>query len=176
MPVEILDFFRALGVPLSGMYGLSSRRGRVPQESVRCVGTVGRAIPGEELQLAATAVLSVGERVPRLSRRPGARRVLDADGWLHTGDVGVLDGGTCASSIARGAHHHRERQERVAREPRSALKAQPLIGQACAIGDGEPYLVALVVLDPDVPVWAARQGIAGRVDAASLSARAADDS
>ena len=42
----------------------------------------------------------------------------------------------------------------------AALKAQPLVGQACAVGDGEPYIVALVVLDPDVaPVWAARHGI-----------------
>jgi long-chain acyl-CoA synthetase len=44
----------------------------------------------------------------------------------------------------------------------AALKAQPLIGQACVVGDGEPYLAALLVLDPDVaPAWAASHGATG---------------
>ena len=52
----------------------------------------------------------------------------------------------------------------------AALKAQPLIGQACAIGDGEPYIVALVVLDAEIAgVWAARHGI----DAGSVPERQA---
>src|SRR5262249_5382194 len=52
----------------------------------------------------------------------------------------------------------------------AALRAQPLIAQACAIGDGEPYLVALVVLDAEVaPVWAANRGLTGLTDVASLA-------
>ena len=53
----------------------------------------------------------------------------------------------------------------------AALKAQPLIAQACAIGDGQPYLVALVVLDPEVaPVWAAgRVGDSAATDLAALA-------
>ena len=88
--------------------------------------------------------------------------VLDADGWLHTGDVGVLDDDGYLRIVDR-------KKELIITASgknvspanlESALKAQPLIGQACAVGDDEPYIVALVVLDPDVtPVWAARHGI-----------------
>src|SRR4029078_3053486 len=53
----------------------------------------------------------------------------------------------------------------------AALKAQPLVAQACAIAAREPYLVGLVVLDPEVaPVWAGNQGHAGPSGLASLCA------
>ncbi|HET9769356.1 MAG TPA: long-chain fatty acid--CoA ligase, partial [Acidimicrobiia bacterium] len=42
----------------------------------------------------------------------------------------------------------------------AAIKSYPLIGQACAIGDGRSYMTALIVLDPDVaPTWARSRGI-----------------
>ena len=52
----------------------------------------------------------------------------------------------------------------------AALKASPLVGQACVIGDARPYLTALLVLDPEVaPVWAAGHGIT-ETDLAALAA------
>ena len=77
---------------------------------------------------------------------------LDADGWLHTGDIGELDDDGYLRIVDRkkeliitagGKNISPANLE-------AALKAQPLIGQACAIGDGEPYIAALLVLDPDV--------------------------
>ena len=100
------------------------------------------------------------QRLPRLPRRSRATaEALDADGWLHTGDIGELDDDGYLRIVDRkkeliitagGKNISPANLE-------AALKAQPLIGQACVIGDGQPYIAALLVLDPDVaPVWAAQ--------------------
>jgi long-chain acyl-CoA synthetase len=161
MPVEILAFFRSLGLPLSELYGLSESSGPLTWEprAVR-VGTVGRAIPGLELRIGDQGeVLARGGNVFRgyLDDPERTAEAIDGDGWLHTGDVGELDDHGYLRIVDRmkeliitagGKNVSPANLE-------AALKAQPLIAQACAIGDGEPYLVALVVLDPEVaPVWA----------------------
>ncbi|HEX5587193.1 MAG TPA: long-chain fatty acid--CoA ligase [Acidimicrobiia bacterium] len=166
MPVEILDFFRSLGVPLSEMYGLSESSGPVTWEPHRVrTGTVGRAIPGLELRLDDDGeVLVRGGNVFRgyLDDPVRTTEALDPDGWLHSGDVGEIDGDGYLRIVDR-------KKELIITASgknispanlEAALKAQPLIGQACAIGDGEAHIVALVVLDAEVaPVWASRHGI-----------------
>jgi long-chain acyl-CoA synthetase len=167
IPVEILHFFRALGVPLAEMYGLSESCGPATWEAdaVR-LGTVGRAIPGLELRLDDDGEVMVrGGNVFRgyLDDPVRTREALDDDGWLHTGDIGVVDDDGYLRIVDRkkeliitagGKNISPANLE-------AALKAQPLIGQACVIGEGQPHLVALLVLDPDVaPVWAAQRGIA----------------
>ena len=89
---------------------------------------------------------------------------IDADGWLHTGDIGELDDDGYLKIVDRkkeliitagGKNISPANLE-------AKLKAHPLIGTACVIGDRRPYLTALIVLDPDVaPAWAAQQGIEG---------------
>src|SRR5262249_23281087 len=163
-PVEILHFFRALGIPLSEMYGLSETSGPATWEAnaVR-LGTVGRAIPGLELQLDGDGEVMVrGGNVFRgyLDDPARTRGALDDDGWLHTGDIGVLDDDDYLRIVDRkkeliitagGKNISPANLE-------AALKAQPLIGQACVIGEAQPHLVALLVLDPDVaPVWATQR-------------------
>ena len=133
-------------------------------------GTVGRAIPGMELRLADDGeVLGRGGNVFRgyLDDPERTAEALDADGWLHTGDIGELDDDGYLRIVDRkkeliitagGKNVSPANLE-------AALKAQPLIGQACVVGDGEPFLAALLVLDPDVaPVWARGHGATG-VDA-----------
>ncbi|MET0894224.1 MAG: long-chain fatty acid--CoA ligase [Acidimicrobiia bacterium] len=187
MPVEIIDFFRSLGIPLSEMYGLSESSGPGTWDPLHVrVGTVGRAIPGLEVELASDGeVLLRGGNIFRgyLDDPVRSAEALDADGWLHTGDIGELD----ADGYLRIVDRKKELiitaggKNVSPANLEAALKAQPLIGQACAIGDDQPYLVALVVLDPDVaPVWAARHGIeaepgAPSLDAPSLDALARDE-
>jgi long-subunit acyl-CoA synthetase (AMP-forming) len=78
---------------------------------------------------------------------------VDAEGWLHTGDVGAMDEDGYLRIIDRKKeliiNSAGKNMSPVAIE--AALKgASSLIGQAVAIGDGRPYNVALIVLDPDV--------------------------
>ena len=165
IPVEVLQFFRSAGVPLSELYGLSESSGPMTWEPVRVrPGTVGRAIPGMELRLGDDGeVLGRGGNIFRgyLDDPERTAEALDADGWLHTGDIGEIDDDGYLRIVDRkkeliitagGKNVSPANLE-------AALKAQPLIGQACVVGDGEPYIAALLVLDPDVaPAWAADHG------------------
>jgi long-chain acyl-CoA synthetase len=168
IPVEVLQFFRSAGVPLSELYGMSESTGPMTWDPVRVKpGRVGRAIPGMELRLADDGeVLGRGGNVFRgyLNDPERTADTLDADGWLHTGDIGELDDEGYLRIVDR-------KKELVITTSgknvspanlEAALKAQPLIGQACAVGDGEDYMAALLVLDPDVaPAWAATHGATG---------------
>jgi long-chain acyl-CoA synthetase len=166
IPVEVLQFFRSAGIPLSELYGLSESTGPMTWDPFRVKpGTVGRAIPGMELRLADDGeVLGRGGNIFRgyLHDPERTAETLDAEGWLHTGDIGELDDEGYLRIVDRkkeliitagGKNVSPANLE-------AALKAQPLIGQACVVGDDEPYLAALLVLDPDVaPAWATSNGV-----------------
>ena len=164
--VEIFDFFRGLGVPLSEVYGMSESTGLMTWDPFEIrAGTVGRAVPGLELTLAEDGeVICRGGDVFRgyLDDPEKTAEALDADGWLHSGDIGVIDDDGYLRIVDRkkeliitagGKNISPSNLE-------SSLKAQLLIGQACVIGDQRPFMSALVVLDPDTaPVWAKQHGI-----------------
>jgi long-chain acyl-CoA synthetase len=168
IPVEVLQFFRSAGIPLSELYGMSESTGPITWDPMRVkLGTVGRAIPGLELRLADDGeVVARGGNVFRgyLNDPERTAETLDADGWLHTGDIGELDDEGYLRIVDR-------KKELVITASgknvapanlEAALKAQTLIGQACVVGDGEDYMAALLVLDPDVaPAWAASHGATG---------------
>jgi long-chain acyl-CoA synthetase len=87
---------------------------------------------------------------------------LDADGWLHSGDIGVLEDDGYVRIVDR-------KKELIVTAGgknispanlEAAIKDIPLVGQACVVGDKRKFVSALVTLDPDyAPVWAAERGL-----------------
>jgi len=178
IPVEVIEFFRGLGVPFAEVYGMSENTGAMTLDVHRVKpGTVGRPVPGVELKIAEDGeVLCRGEIVFRgyLDDAERTAEALDDDGWLHTGDIGVLD----EEGYVRIVDRKKELiitaggKNVSPANLEAALKTIPLVGQACVVGDGRPYLSALLVLDPDAaPAWAARHGKQGS-DLAALAADA----
>jgi len=156
-PAEVIEFWGALGLPLCEVYGMSETTGVAtvnPPGALRA-GTVGVALPGVEVALSGTGeVLMRGPVIMRGYRnRPCATAdAIDTDGWMHSGDVGVIDG----DGYLRIVDRIKELIISAAGKNMSpanieaTIKASgSLIGNVCAIGDGRPYNVALVTVDPD---------------------------
>ena len=165
---KIIDFFRALGVPLTegwGMSELSNAATLARPEDAR-IGAVGRRFPGVEIKIADDGeVLVRGPLVMGGYYKDPERtkESLDAHGWLHTGDVGELD----ADGYLKITDRKKELIITSGGKNISPalieyqLQRHPLIGQACAVGDGHNYVTALIVLDPETaPKWAQAHGIA----------------
>jgi long-chain acyl-CoA synthetase len=166
IPFEILRFFRALGLPLSEIYGLSETSGPMTWTPFRVrVGTVGPPMPGIEVKLGEDGeVVCRGGNVFRgyLDAPDKTAEVLDPDGWFHSGDIGTFDDAGYLRIVDRkkeiiitagGKNISPANLE-------AALKAGQLIGQACAIGNDRPFVSALIVLDPDsATLWAHQHGI-----------------
>ena len=165
MSAELLGWFRAIGVPLTEIYGMSESSGPMSWAPYFVKpGTVGPTIPGQELRLGDDGeVLVRGGNVfvGYLGEPEKTRGALDADGWLHSGDIGKLDDDGYLRIVDR-------KKELIVTAGgknispanlEASLKDIPLVGQAFAVGDKRKYVAALVTLDPDVaPVWAARHG------------------
>src|SRR5687768_15670588 len=167
-PRDVLVFFHAIGIPLAELWGMSETCGAGacnPPERIR-LGTVGLPTPGVELKLAEDGELLVRSEVVM----PGYRNLpeqtdeaLDADGWLHTGDIATIDDEGYVSIVDRKKEliiNAAGKNMSPANIEAQLKAASPLIGQACVVGDGRSYNTALVVLDPDfAPAWAAQHGL-----------------
>jgi long-chain acyl-CoA synthetase len=166
IPPELITWFRSIGVPLSEIYGMSENTGPMTWEPFRVkVGAVGRALAGVEVALADDGeVMCRGGLVFQgyLDDPEKTAEALDADGWLHTGDIGVFDEDGYLRIVDR-------KKELIITAGgknispaniEAALKSFPLVGQAAVIGDNRPFISALIVLDPEVaPAWAKQHGI-----------------
>jgi long-chain acyl-CoA synthetase len=159
-PLELLEFFAAIGIPICEVWGMSeltSIATLVPPERLK-LGTVGPAIPGVELRLADDGeVLVRGDTVMAGYRNQPEKtaETIDADGWLHSGDIGTLDDDGFLRIVDRKKEliiNAAGKNMSPANIEQHLKSSSPLIGQAIAIGDRRPYNVALIVLDPDVAV------------------------
>jgi long-subunit acyl-CoA synthetase (AMP-forming) len=167
MPHSVLLFFAAIGLPISEVWGMSELTGPAtgnPLERLK-LGTVGVAYPGVEIRLDEDGELLVrGDSVmPGYYRDPQrTAEVLDADGWLRTGDVATVDDDGYFRIVDR------KKELLITSSGKNIspaniealLKHSPLIGQAIAVGDGRKFISALLVLDGEVaPAWARAHGI-----------------
>ncbi len=179
-PVEVLEFFHAIGLPLAELWGMSETcgAGAVNPPGRIKLGTVGPPAPGVELRLDEDGEVLVRSEVVMLGYRNMPEQTSEAfteDGWLRTGDIGEFDEDGYLKIIDRKKEIiiSAGGKNMSPANIEAALKSSsPLIGQACCIGDGRPYNTALIVLDADfAPAWAAQKGI----EDASLEALARDE-
>jgi long-subunit acyl-CoA synthetase (AMP-forming) len=177
-PIDVgaLEFILALGVPVMEAWGMSETSAVTTVNPITApmYGSVGRAIPGTEVILAADGeVLVRGGGVMRGYRNDPTRTAdtLDADGWIHTGDIGTLDDRGYLKIIDRKKELiiNSGGKNMSPSNIEGALKAvSPLVGSVAAIGDNRPFVSALITLDPDAAaVFAAQRGV--DVDPESLS-------
>jgi len=165
---EVLTFMLALGIPVYEVWGMSECSGAGtanPPDAIR-IGTVGPAIPGVELKLADDGELLLRGPIVMKGYRnnpAGTAEAIDADGWLHSGDLAAIDEdgyvritGRKKELIINAAGKN---MSPVAIES-AVLAASLLIAQVVAVGDQRPYIVALIALDPEAAAaFGAQQGI-----------------
>jgi long-chain acyl-CoA synthetase len=167
---EIAEFLHALGVLILEGYGLTetSTVTTVNRLEKYKFGTVGPALPGTEIRIAADGEILVrGRHVFReyFDEPAATREAIDGDGWLHTGDIGTLDGDGFLRITDRkkdiivtsgGKNIPPQNVENL-------LKNDTFVSQAFVYGDRKKYLTALLTLSPDeILAWAARNGIPER--------------
>jgi long-chain acyl-CoA synthetase len=170
-PAEVLEFFHAIGIELAELWGMSetSGIGTVNRPGAVRIGTVGPASPGVELTIADDGELLCRGPYLMSGYRNAPERTaeaIDADGWLHTGDIAEID----ADGYVRIVDRKKELIINAAGKNMSPANIEaelksssPLIGTACCIGDRRPYNTALIVLDADfAPAWAAQHELGER--------------
>ncbi len=167
-PVEVLEFFHAIGVPVGELWGMSETCGAAtvnPPEKVK-LGTVGPPLPGVDIRLAEDGEVQIkGDLIMAGYRNlpDKTAEALDDEGWLSTGDIGTLDGDGYLKIVDRKKEliiNAAGKNMSPAGIEANLKSASPLIGQCIAIGDARSYNVALIVLDPEyAPAWAKKNGI-----------------
>ena len=169
-------FFRGIGLPVLEGYGLTETTAAISVNtmSAQRIGTVGRPIPGQTVRIGDDGEILV--RGPVVFRcyhdNPDATAEALTGGWFHTGDVGELD----EAGFLRITGRKKEilvtaGGKNVAPAVlEDRLRAHPLIGQVLVVGDGQPFIAALVTVDADaLPRWRRQHGKAeGAGSAADL--------
>lgn len=161
---DLLRWFHQIGLPIAEGYGQTEvslcTSTNTPGDTV--IGTVGRPIPGVEVSIAADGEILVrGDNVcAGYWRDPAATaELIDADGWLHTGDLGESDetGRLSVTGRKKDLIISAYGKNIAPAELETALRMDPLIAQAVVVGDRRPFLTALLTLDADAVADWARQ-------------------
>jgi long-chain acyl-CoA synthetase len=167
MPLEVAKFMAGLGLAVYDVYGMTETCGAITANGPGNfrLGSVGRATPGIEVRLDDDGEVLVRGPVvtPGYHRQEEAtRNLIDADGWVHTGDIGTLDDDGFFAIVDR-------KKELIITSAgkniapsniENYLKESPIIGHAMAIGDGRPYVVAIMTLDAEIaPIVAEKLGV-----------------
>jgi len=165
---DLLVFFKAIGIEILEVYGMTESTAVITanQPGAVRIGTVGPALPGIELRIAADGeILARGPIVtPGYHGHPeGTAEAIDEEGWLHTGDLGTVDDDGYLRIVGR-------KKELIItaggknlspNNIEETIKRQsPVIGQICAVGDTRPFISALIVLDAEMlPGWCAANDV-----------------
>ena len=174
LPQSIAEFFHAAGILILEGYGLTETS---PVISLNHLGkwkfgTVGAPVPGVEVEIAEDGeILTRGPHVMKgyFNNESATAEVIDADGWFHTGDIGIIDEDGFVKITDRKKNIIvLSNGKNVAPQPiESELVQSPFISQIMVIGSERKNLAALIVPNFDaLKAWASENGI----DTGDLSA------
>ena len=159
---DLLSRLHALGLPVGEVYGQTEDCGPTtlnPPGRIR-IGTVGPPLPGVRVRIAGDGeILVQGGNVCRgyYKDDAGTRELIDDEGWMHSGDVGRLDasGYLCVTGRKKDLIITAHGKNISPQEIEGRLQLEPIISEAVVLGDGRPYLTALLTLDADsMASWA----------------------
>lgn len=179
LPQSIAEFFHAAGILILEGYGLTETS---PVISLNHpgkwkFGTVGAPVSGIEVQIAEDGeILTRGPHVMKgyFNNDTATAEVIDADGWFHTGDIGIID----ADGFVKITDRKKNiivlsNGKNVAPQPiESELVRSPFISQVMVVGSERKNLAALIVPNFDaLKAWASENGIETADLPAMLQAR-----
>ncbi|MDR7172971.1 long-subunit acyl-CoA synthetase (AMP-forming) [Nocardia kruczakiae] len=178
IPAQTLAFFAGLGIPIAEIWGMSelSCICSVSHPDDAKLGTVGKLLPGMESRRAADGELHVrGPLVMKGYRGlpEQTSEAIDADGWLHTGDIVEIDVDGYLKIIDRKKEliiNAAGKNMSPANIENTIKASTPLVGAIAVIGDARPYNTALIVLDVEIAGPYARQHGLPDASAATLAA------
>jgi len=156
-------FFNGIGVTVLEGYGLTETTAPITVNTLERIkiGTVGKPLPGNAVRIAEDGeILAKGLCVMRgYHNRPELQEETFTDGWFHTGDIGELD----ADGFLKITGRKKEiivtssGKNVIPALLEDQIRADALVSQCVVIGDGRPFIAALVTLDPEaLPGWLER--------------------
>jgi long-chain acyl-CoA synthetase len=159
-------FYRGIGLTVLEGYGLTETTAAltVNLPDAQKVGTVGRPLPGTTVRVTDDGELAFrgGQVFKGYWQNPEATaEAIDADGWFHTGDVGEVDDEGFVRITGR------KKEILVTAGGKNVapavledrVRAHALVSQCLVVGDGQPFIAALVTIDQEaLPAWAEQHG------------------
>jgi long-chain acyl-CoA synthetase len=164
---EIFAFYRSIGINVKQLYGMteSSALVCIQQDGDVKLDTVGTPLPGVEIRISGSG--EVMYRSPGVFvgyyKNPDATRETLEDGWIHSGDAGVIDADGHLRIIDRARDVGRLADGTLfaPKYLENKLKFSPYVKEAVCVGAGRPFVAALVSIDlGSVGSWAERRNIA----------------
>ena len=165
-------FYRGIGLTVLEGYGLTETTAALTANlpDATKIGTVGRPLPGTTVRVADDGeLLFRGGQVfaGYWANEEATAETLERDGWFHTGDVGEVDDEGFVRITGR------KKEILVTAGGKNVapavledrLRAHALVDQCIVVGDGQPFIGALVTIDPEsLPAWAEAHGKSGHVE------------
>ena len=163
-------FFRGVGIPVYEGYGLTETSAAITVNTTteQRIGSVGKPLNGHAAKIADDGELLVKGPVVFGGYWHNDKATAESivDGWFHTGDLGSIDQDGFVSITGR-------KKEIIVTAGgknvapavlEDALRANALISQCLVVGDGKPFIGALITLDPEaLPGWKERHSIAENI-------------